>query len=473
MKVKLSTHTLVTAAAMFWAAGAVDAQRVYLMVDRDSGEINAVSSVDIQIDSYTIKSLGGTLNPETWNSLSAQGADGWTEAQPRNQQLTELNWPSTGALAAGQPVSLGNAYAGAGVAPSDEDLRFEYGTPHGAFGVGSVRYTGAPQIPALLVDRQSGRVQLSNPAGFEIAGYSIVSDSGSLSPDGLTNGLADQGNAGWVEANLAATRLSELSLEQTHGINAANPLTIGNAFTPGGPEDLEFEYLTAGGVLSEGLVTYLGPINDFTLSVDLLSGQTSLTNYSGAAIDLVGYSIASPSGGLSVQNWSGIASDGWTAANPTAAAIAELNPTGSFSIASGDSVSLGNLFVGAVEDLTLEYSTADGGAAIGTVDYQINLGGGPVGPTCEDLMASRIGGDLDGNGEVAFADFLVMSTFFGQEGVGYAGGDVDCDGTVAFGDFLTLSSNFGQTAGAAVPEPESGLLGLVVACGLLAIRRQR
>ena len=62
---------------------------------------------------------------------------------------------------------------------------------------------------------------------------------------------------------------------------------------------------------------------------------------------------------------------------------------------------------------------------------------------------------MDGNGSVAFADFLVLSNFFGTDGVGYEGGDINCDGTVGFPDFLILSNNFGQSSDvvAAVPEP--------------------
>ena len=51
-------------------------------------------------------------------------------------------------------------------------------------------------------------------------------------------------------------------------------------------------------------------------------------------------------------------------------------------------------------------------------------------------------GDLDLNGKVEFADFLVLSTNFGKAG-SYSDGDADGDGLVAFADFLLLSTNFG------------------------------
>ncbi len=62
-------------------------------------------------------------------------------------------------------------------------------------------------------------------------------------------------------------------------------------------------------------------------------------------------------------------------------------------------------------------------------------------------------GDADLDGEVAFADFLLLSAKFGQPG-GWGDGDFDGNGLVQFADFLMLSANFGSGAAvAAVPEP--------------------
>lgn len=65
-----------------------------------------------------------------------------------------------------------------------------------------------------------------------------------------------------------------------------------------------------------------------------------------------------------------------------------------------------------------------------------------------------IPGDLDGDGTVAFADFLSLSANFGKPVDTYGLGDIDDNGTTDFGDFLTLSANFGRTTISLQPVPE-------------------
>ncbi len=85
-------------------------------------------------------------------------------------------------------------------------------------------------------------------------------------------------------------------------------------------------------------------------------------------------------------------------------------------------------------------------------------------------------GDADGDGEVQFSDFVILSENFGDSG-GYTRGDFDKDGEIQFSDFVILSENFGLTGGAeaaAVPEPSAvaliGLGGVIV--GLTRRRHQ-
>ena len=63
-------------------------------------------------------------------------------------------------------------------------------------------------------------------------------------------------------------------------------------------------------------------------------------------------------------------------------------------------------------------------------------------------------GDLDLNGKVDFADFLLLSATFGNSEATWSDGDFDGDGNVAFADFLSLSANFGFGTAAAEGDGE-------------------
>jgi hypothetical protein len=57
-------------------------------------------------------------------------------------------------------------------------------------------------------------------------------------------------------------------------------------------------------------------------------------------------------------------------------------------------------------------------------------------------------GDINGDGTVNFADFVILSNNYGTaSGQGGGVGELNGDGTVNFGDFVILSNNYGATAG--------------------------
>jgi|GEM_PF-6304724 len=60
------------------------------------------------------------------------------------------------------------------------------------------------------------------------------------------------------------------------------------------------------------------------------------------------------------------------------------------------------------------------------------------------LLENRLLGDLDGNNEVGFTDFLILSNNFGRE-ASPTEGDLDGNGSVSFADFLLFSAEFGNT----------------------------
>ncbi len=74
------------------------------------------------------------------------------------------------------------------------------------------------------------------------------------------------------------------------------------------------------------------------------------------------------------------------------------------------------------------------------------------------LDPASLRGDADGDGQVQFSDFVILSENFTMDGQ-YTDGDFDKDGVVQFSDFVILSESFGQMGGAvasAVPEPNTG-----------------
>lgn len=96
-------------------------------------------------------------------------------------------------------------------------------------------------------------------------------------------------------------------------------------------------------------------------------------------------------------------------------------------------------------------------------------------PDMPDACDPTTGGDLDGNGTFEFADFLIISSNFGQEVDSHREGDIDCNGKVEFADFLQFSTNFGLERGLSaqpVPEPNGGMMS-VLALLLLPFLRSR
>ncbi len=77
-----------------------------------------------------------------------------------------------------------------------------------------------------------------------------------------------------------------------------------------------------------------------------------------------------------------------------------------------------------------------------------------------DLDVPR--GDVDGDGAVAFPDFLTLSELYGQQVPGYGNADLNLDGLVDLTDYAILSANFGSAV--YTPEPpvtaRNGNLGL-------------
>ena len=139
----------------------------------------------------------------------------------------------------------------------------------------------------------------------------------------------------------------------------------------------------------------------------------------------------------------------------------------------------GNGFFGVGDLVDIEFGLSNLGTASGdpndcnmddAVDIEDTLCA--TADTLSDVLeaAGLTQGDADGNGAVEFADFLVLSGNFGQEG-DYKQGNFDLMGGVEFADFLILSGNFGAAAGGVKTVPEPGAMLLWSGVLLLSLLR--
>lgn len=463
--------------APIWCVEAHGQLTLRVTVDTGFTEITNNGSSELAIDGYSISSPTGQLGG-TWSSLMSQGLPGWDEADNADdRRRTEFNPTSAANLPAGDSLSLGSVYQP--ISNVSPDVSFQYTQPNGTTDIGIVDISTALR---LNVDRSSGEVTLSNGSGgvIDIDGYSVTSTSGALG-DGWQS-FQNQSVAGWDEAdNSDAFRVTEFNPLGATSIAGNELISLGQLYQPTPPsaigqdlpEDLTFEYTSPTGKTLVGDVGFSGALNNVVMTIDPATGMATMQNQSpffDTAIDA--YSITSSAGTLDVNGWNSLESQGvanWDAAdNVDAFRLTEFNPTSETPLAGGGTIlDLGQAFDVTngidLDVISFSYLVAGGGEATGL----IRLASAEVG--CA-IPAGGIGGDLDGNGQVAFADFLVLSNNFGQDVSTYQEGDIDCSGDVGFADFLVLSTNFGQSAveASSVPEPRSihllcfGLLGLLM-----------
>ncbi|MCA9234771.1 MAG: BNR-4 repeat-containing protein [Planctomycetales bacterium] len=128
--------------------------------------------------------------------------------------------------------------------------------------------------PTLLVNTTNGFVTVINstPAALPLDYYEIRSAGspvGSLNKLGWASFDSTEGNdpvgAGWDEApGSDSTLLSEGNLTSTLTLAPNDTAPLGNAFTLGSAQDLEFFYSSPGGQLAQGVVVYVaGLAGDF------------------------------------------------------------------------------------------------------------------------------------------------------------------------------------------------------------------
>lgn len=126
------------------------------------------------------------------------------------------------------------------------------------------------------------------------------------------------------------------------------------------------------------------PLDNLVLTIDPVTGQGRITNYTSATISLIGYSITSTGGALlpANGNWNSLQDQlmtGWQEATPTAFTLSELTTSGSLLLLPSASFDLGHVFNTGMppSGITLEYVIATSSAAeIGEVTFAAISGQG-------------------------------------------------------------------------------------------------
>ncbi len=416
------------------------------------------------IKSTNSAAIAGVLRPEFTNGVTPVAGNKWNliDAPAITGQFT-LDASAAPALPTGQ------VYQFSAVADPT--------SANGMYGQVSVK-----QLLVLNVNRTTGALSINNgPSPVSIDGYSIRSTLGGLKPSGWSS-LQDQAVSDWRESPPGGSMnaLSELKPTGSTTITAATPRSLGNAFQLPTPtqfgtelEDITFEYYSAGGVVTQGIVNYIGDKqhNNLVLAVDPATGNARMENQSALTVAIDGYKIASASGSLQPANgqWSSfddqnIAGGDWRESNPTANQLVELKPTAAATMSGGTAFGLGTPFktvsVGGAQDLTFQYLfNGDTEFRDGVVVYR--------------ALSTFLAADFNHDNQVNGADLAVWRSSFGAG----AGADADGDGDSDGADFLVWQRQLGMTSGvpaaAAVPEPCTMVLLGGVCCAPVASSRRR
>ncbi|HEY3393537.1 MAG TPA: LamG-like jellyroll fold domain-containing protein [Lacipirellulaceae bacterium] len=116
----------------------VDVPRLTLRIDPMTGGARIVntSSVALELNSYSIESEDGSLNPAGWNSLDNQDVGNWLENLATADQLVETSFEGSTTVSPGGQLSLGNLFT----ANAMQDVTARFGTLDGLVNLLPVEY---------------------------------------------------------------------------------------------------------------------------------------------------------------------------------------------------------------------------------------------------------------------------------------------------------------------------------------------
>jgi hypothetical protein len=156
-----------------------------LRVDPETGE-GAISNLSplynpADLKGYSILSASGALLANTWSSFTDSGdaGEGWREANPSANALSELNLLDSTPFPTNTIIPIGTIFDTDGL----RDLAFEFIDANGAVQQGTVEYDEIPVVPGL-------------PADFDGNGEVDLVDFNTLKDNfGIVNAMKSQGDA--------------------------------------------------------------------------------------------------------------------------------------------------------------------------------------------------------------------------------------------------------------------------------------
>lgn len=287
------------------------------------------------------------------------------------------------------------------------------------------------------------------------------------------------------------TAINARGINMTQAQSAANwtQITVKHGVLPGSPEvghpiGVGF-YARKDSAVDDATLTAVPIEDDFMyLEVNTTTGQTTIKNSTGTAVNIDYYEVTSAGSSLNTAGWNSLqdqnlagfptgngTGNGWEQAGASnAKVLSESFLTGNSSVGGAASISLGTAFkTGFAQDLKFNYGALTGPATAVNGDYN---GNNVVDAADYTVWRNNLGGSAtlpndSTPGTVIPADYDVWKANFGQTG-GVTGTSSLITGFVKY----VTSGGAGATA---IPEPTSVLLvgmGLSMAAGCGRRKRQ-
>lgn len=240
-------------------------------------------------------------------------------------------------------------------------------------GAGSILVSGSGELTAEVGLTNNGLLSLTgSDAGIIVDGDFANNGLLRAAITGNNHGLIDVGG----DASLGGTLQVRITgVSPTNGsswnlIQAgsfAGEFAVDTSQAPPLPRGLQ--YRTA--INGPNLALEVG--NALVLTVDRTSGDGTISNVNGTAIEIDGYAVTSDGGLLAPAGFTSLGGT-WTTKDGTANVVAELNLTGASTLDAGTTISIGSPYAGgparpAQEDLHFQYTSPNGDIRTGIVEY--------------------------------------------------------------------------------------------------------